>query len=170
MVVGGCGIFCAGCGIFGKGKEPADSTGEKPGSEITTAPGKDQTKLGRVAYVSPFGFVLIESRYANRISAGTEIRGRSEDGAETCTLRSSPEKKPSFIVADILTGAPEIGHWAYAPEKSLDSMTSGNLDIPGAGRVPLAPGSENQGPPDDLPPLPDFPASDPGDLPELELD
>ena len=183
MLVGVMGLACSGCGVLGKGKgQTDDNFGDDTAQskQVSTKPAKDHTKVGEVVYISPdLGFVLIKSSYASRISTGTEMRGRTSEGAEACTLRCSPERKRSFIVADILSGSPKVGYAVYAPKSSIESMASGNLSIPGRGgnparpgvRVPVAPGSESPGPLDDLPPLPDLNSGDSVDsLPEMELD
>ena len=168
LAVTGCGtvknksrrISRAAGGLFpwGKKKEEEATPVRAP------QPATGAVRLGEIAYVhKEQGFVLIRSNYSKRMVSGAEIQGHLTTGEEVCTLRCSPEYKRGFIVADIVSGDPVVGHIAYAPEASVRLSNDGTVDVPGGpttGTSPIVPGvpsGDGQFSPDDLPPLPDFP-------------
>ena len=64
-------------------------------------------------------FVLIDSALAPE--QGAKLKALSADLTETAVLRTSPEKKPPFIIADIVSGTPHAGDrvaWTEEPQKA----------------------------------------------------
>ena len=183
LLIAAMALALSGCAIFGGKNGPGSGDGENSAdtAPVSRKPADDDVKIGQIEYISPdMGFVLIKSSYASRVSSGTELLGRTAEGLETCKLRCTPERKRSFITADIMEGAPEMGHLVYAKGSLVRSDTSGDLGVPGGDggggtrpvrpgvRVPVGPDGTTA--PDGLPPMPDVPGGNPGPLPDLELD
>lgn len=72
------------------------------------APTPPPVAVGKVTMVNQeLGFVLIQSPVSPE--TGAALQSRDKDGGETASLRVSGEKKPPFIIADILKGKPHAG-------------------------------------------------------------
>ena len=72
------------------------------------APAPAPVAIGKVALVNnETGFALIESAVSPE--PGAKLQSRSLSGQETAQLQVSVEKKPPFIIADIMKGKPTVG-------------------------------------------------------------
>jgi hypothetical protein len=149
-------------------KKDVDPPKETPEPPRSKSPAKDAVKIGRIVYVQrDEGFALIRSTYGNRLATGTEIKGHLENGQEACSLRCSPERKPGFIVADIVSGDPQERQVVYVDGSAVKATDAGSVAVPGSGTrtspfpttIPGVPPSTGVDP---LPPLPDF-LADPED-------
>lgn len=98
------GIFllalCAalqGCAVFrhGKKNDPAKISAPAP------------RRVGTVAVVNG-GFVLVDVGTLYSPAPGTALKCLAS-GQETAVLAVSPERRPPFITADIIRGAPRAG-------------------------------------------------------------
>ena len=68
-------------------------------------------EVGQVTLVNrEAGFVMI--RTAAELPAGMELLVHNRNNVQTAVLRVSPEKQPSFMIADILKGRPLPGETA----------------------------------------------------------
>lgn len=161
------------------GNENPKNSAEKAAPGRSSNPAKDSVSIGEIIYVQrEQGFALIKSTYAGRLATGTEIRGHLATGEEASTLRCSPERKPGFIVADIVSGDPQAGHVAFVAQVAVQTTEAGAVVVPGAatsGRstrvIPgLAPSGSGTAGGDDLPPLPDFPSVPVEELPDFPID
>lgn len=80
------------------------------GSKAVQAP--HPTLIGTVASVNEdYHFVLIDTYYNPR--SGTALKALSPDGTETGVLTVSPEKRPPFIIANIVHGSPQRGDQVF---------------------------------------------------------
>jgi hypothetical protein len=98
----------------------ADST---PKPDPTPPAAEEIRRLGVVRVIGAGGtFLLIEARDSDLIADipnGTELRCRGSaetGGAQTALLRVSPERRAPFIVADIVSGSPQVGDGVYLPD------------------------------------------------------
>jgi hypothetical protein len=145
------------------GKKDVEKPKEVPEPPRPRSPAKDAVKIGKIVYVQrDQGFALIKSTYGDRLATGTEIKGHLENGQEACSLRCSPERKPGFIVADIVSGDPQERQVVFVAGSAIKATEAGSLAVPEAGtRTGLSTGAIQGLPPstgvDSLPPLPDFP-------------
>jgi hypothetical protein len=166
------------------GKKEKDNLDQKSKeSQHPKKPLEDSVKIGEIVYVHrEQGFALIRSTYDGRMATGTEIRGHLPTGKETCVLRCSPERKSGFIVADIASGDPQVGQFAFSSRAAIQTTEAGSVDVPGAARpnrstrsIPgLSPSGAGSTGVDELPPLPDLPSSSPSipldELPDFPID
>jgi hypothetical protein len=111
--------------------------------------------IGRVEMVNDdHDFVLIQTQGSVRLPEGTELSITAADGAEA-RVKTSPERKGSFLTADIISGTPSRGEavlWqrpAAAPEVPADeegagvpiqtplpaSLPSASITLPSSGYV-----------------------------------
>ena len=75
--------------------------------------------VGDVSLVNEeMGFVLIDAIQSPR--PGTQLQAFSGSQQETALLKVSPERKPPFIIADILRGTPHAGDRAMLAENKAD--------------------------------------------------
>ena len=143
-------------------KKEAEKPKETPEPPRPKSPAKDAVKIGKIVYVQrDQGFALIKSTYGNRLATGTEIKGHLENGQEACSLRCSPERKPGFIVADIVSGDPQERQVVFVAGSAIKATEAGSVAVPEAGtRTGVSSGAIPGLPPstgvDSLPPLPDF--------------
>ena len=70
-----------------------------------------RSPVGEVAIVNlARRFVLIDiGRAASLPPIGAELSAKNPDGEESARLRVTPEQRPPFITADIVSGTPERG-------------------------------------------------------------
>ncbi len=103
------------------------------------------------------GFVLIKSAGSGDPPMGSILAvHRSGDREPVAELRLSPEKKMGFIVADIVSGKPEVGDTVLWSMPDAPPTPGPAPALPGGeAEVILPPGLEQFKPPtfDDMPPL-----------------
>ncbi|MGK0190369.1 MAG: hypothetical protein ACI9R3_006194 [Verrucomicrobiales bacterium] len=163
-----------------KGKDDADSQKLAEEAPRPKKPARDALRIGRIIHVErDKGFALIRSKYGNRLATGTEIKGHLANGEEACSLRCSPERKPGYIVADIVSGDPQEGQDVFVDQGAVKVTESGSIAVPGPGSRTLSSRSIPGLPPmeagstgvDSLPPVPVLPDSVPMDeLPDFPID
>jgi hypothetical protein len=71
--------------------------------------------VGEIELVSPGAdFVLIDTGSSGwSVDAGTALSARDASGNETARLKIAPERKSSFVAADIVSGKPNRGDRVY---------------------------------------------------------
>ncbi len=102
---------------------PAPEAKPEAPPEPTPPAAQEVRRIGLVKVIGAGGtFLLIEARDNDLIAGlanGTELRCRGSaetGGAQTALLRVSPERRAPFIVADIVSGSPQVGDGVYLPE------------------------------------------------------
>jgi hypothetical protein len=95
----------------------------QPPPEPTPPAAQEIRRVGVVKVIGTGGtFLLIEARDSDlsaELPNGTELRCRGSaetGGAQTALLRVSPERRAPFIVADIVSGTPQVGDGVYLPD------------------------------------------------------
>jgi len=144
-----------GCGTVKKGLSWRPFK-KKPAVEEKT---QKDLYLGTVEMVNPEQrFVLIRSELRMTFPAGTRLQSRSKTGSKT-DLILTPERKMSFISADIKEGFPQAGDTVVIPfaEPAASAAIAGT-PMPGT----AAPASGHQ------PALPAGYVPTPGQLPSAE--
>ncbi len=123
----------------------ASYTGTHAG--VALSPGNAATVSGsRIGTVRAIGagsrFVLLESNSLEATSvltAGQELRclpANPADARQTpVVLRVSRERRPPFVVADVISGEPQSGDEVYAPKQNSTTVVRG---IPASSAVPAA--------------------------------
>jgi hypothetical protein len=105
-------ILCAlmavtpGCKLLG-GKKSQVEEATSPASEEPTY---RRYPLGEITFVNAEeGFVLIKTSAATKLPEGSLIESRNTVSGALASLELSPERKRTFLVADIKTGQPSVG-------------------------------------------------------------
>ena len=85
--------------------------------EPSTKPPLQTSFCGKIRLVDKTaGFVLIERTSTTDPAPGTDLQS-FRGGYTSATLRASPERRPPFVIADILTGEPLDGDPVFESEK-----------------------------------------------------
>ncbi len=101
----------------------AEIAAQPPPEEPPAPAAEEIRRIGVVRVIGAGGtFLLIEARDSD-VSAdlpkGTELRCRGSaatGGEQTALLRVSPERRAPFVVADIVSGSPQVGDGVYLPD------------------------------------------------------
>jgi hypothetical protein len=93
---------CAGCAT------------KKPKKDAANAKTQPQHRLvGTIVAVNEEGkFVLIDTESSYAADVGTALKSFT-DGTESGVLTVSPERKPPFMIADIVSGTPQKGDQVF---------------------------------------------------------
>ncbi len=105
----GGGFFSAAMPAFLGGKKEKDEVA-LPKEEKPSPPLPTEFPIGSIQMVrGDENFVLIRSSKAMNLEVGTEMMTYALNGKPTSKLKLSPERKGSFVVADIVQGNPQKG-------------------------------------------------------------
>ena len=109
----------------------------KPGKQGVAASAQD-TVIGIVESVNPEQkFVLVRMDVRMPVAAGTRLETRPQKGMKA-VLTVTPERKQSFVSADIVDGLPSPGDLVVMPP-GAEPPTVGVPVVPGAEPAPTPP-------------------------------
>lgn len=135
--------------------------------------------IGAVTYADDVnGFVLVKTRAGAILAQGTKLEIR-RDGQKVAEVVVSPEARPPFVAADILSGAPANGDIAFllgppnpadklVPVPDRDSSSASSPAAPGAPAPQANPSSLPELPPLDGPGPMEIPAEEPARIQQPE--
>jgi hypothetical protein len=104
FLVAVCLAWCAGAGCATTKPKKADSKAKTQ---------QEHRVVGTIVVVNEEQrFVLIDTQAAVPPEVGTALKSFS-NGAETGVLAVSPERKPPFMIADIVSGTPRKGDQVF---------------------------------------------------------
>ena len=100
-----CTLFAAliaGCGTTG-------------GEDLTYTPAPPEPKqLGKIAFVdNAEGFVLVRLTYGLSVDVGVTLYSLDAEGRATARLERAAGEKKKFIVANIMSGSPQMDDQVY---------------------------------------------------------
>lgn len=132
-------LSLSGCGLIQRGLHSLKRRSKKPD---VAAPSQD-TFIGVVESVNPEQkFVLVRMEMRMAITPGTRLETRPMSGMKS-VLVVTPERKLSFVSADISEGFPSRGDYVVMPPQSPvpapSATTTGNAPVPGVPPVPDLP-------------------------------
>ena len=110
LLLSSCGTFRTVTGRLADGTADVLGLGRDEATEAENkAPEPVELPIGKVHFVHPKGeFVLVKSGVVVQMTPNSRLEGRTL-GRKTSDLALSPERRSGFLVADVLTGRPEVG-------------------------------------------------------------
>lgn len=151
----------ASCGLVQRGVNSLLLKPQKPSKALAA---NQETFIGLVEAVNPeHKFVLVRMEVRQPIPAGTKLETRPQKGLRAL-LTVTPERKLSFLSADITEGLPVRGDVVVITRQAAAAMSA--TVTPAAPSPSPNPGPAPLLPPPSEPPLPlREPQAEPGSLP-----
>ena len=114
---------------FGQRREKASDPINKDGKELEEN-GEERYFVGEICLVQEsLGFVLIKSAKV-KPSKGTILHVMRDGGIqEISKLSVSPERRPGFVVADIIAGEPNAGDWVFFKLRPNEEVEEGPEEL-----------------------------------------